>query len=114
MEVQLRHWGSITAGTLSRCRGGLAVLRALAAGGTTAGAGEAMALLAAHLDGSWLVEAVTCDAGAEGVCTQRWEDVGAGRGAMALGNAAAPNLPSSLRVVSPQGERPPHVRPLCS
>ena len=49
-----------------------------------------MALLAAHLDGSWLVGALTDEAGAEGACVSRWEDVAAGRGAVALGHAAAP------------------------
>ena len=51
---QRARWDETTRGILSRRRGGLAGLRALAAGATMAGAGGVMALLAAHLDGSWL------------------------------------------------------------
>jgi hypothetical protein len=63
-----------------------------------------MAILAAHPDAPGWRDAGACGAGATGVVglAQREEDVGAGRGAMALGNADGPHLPSSLWVVSPQ------------
>jgi hypothetical protein len=56
-----------------------------------------------------------CGAGATGGVglAQREEDVGAGRGAMALGRANGPHLPLSLWVVSPRRERPRHVLALC-
>ena len=90
--VQLARWGETTGDILSRRRGGLAVLRARAAGATTAGAGGVMAILAAHPDAPGWRDAGACGAGATGVVglAQREEDVGAGRGAMTLGNADAP------------------------
>ena len=74
-----------------------------------------MAILAAHPDGPGWRDAGACGAGATGVVglAQREEDVGAGRGAMALGNADAPTP-----AVVPTGRLSPrrattHVLPLC-